>query len=108
MGKFTADKKTIEKWKKDYGTIHEIIVEKESENGTEEVRAFIKDPYHNMNLLSSAVSMNDDPMKRNFYLLDNLWIDGDDAFKNDNKVRFAGAVQAYSVIEVLTTSVKKH
>lgn len=104
MTKFTADKKQIEAWKKQFGEIHEITVKRENQT----FRCFLKDPYKDINLISSAMAIKDDPMKRNLYLLDNLWIDGDKEFKNDNQVRISGSIQATNLVEILESSAKKH
>ena len=58
-------------------------------------------------MVSAALAMNDDPMKRNLYLLDNLTLKRDKEFDTDNQVRMAGAMQAKGIIEILETEAKK-
>jgi hypothetical protein len=101
---FTASEGQIKAWKKKHGTVHEITVKK----GDKEFRCFLKDPYNDINLISSAMAIKDNPMKRNLYILDNLWIDGAEEFKNDNQVRISGGIEALGLVEFLESSVKKH
>lgn len=104
---FTASKPQIEAWRKEHGEIIEVSIFLDKEK-KQKVRCFLKDPYENIGVLSAISTMNDTPMERNNYILDNLWIDGNQEFKNNTRVRLAGGLQAYSAIEVLSGEVKKH
>jgi len=104
---FTASKTQIEAWKKEYGSVTEISIFLDREK-KKKVRCFLKDAYDNITVLSAVATMNDTPMERNNYVLDNLWIDGDKEFKENTRVRLAGGIQAFASIEVLAGEVKKY
>lgn len=109
MTKITVKATEIKAWKAEYGEVHEIKVFKNQGEKNEEVfTAFLKNPYHDLNIVSAALAMNDNPMKQNMYLLDNLTLKSDEEFKTDNQVRMAGGIQAKGIIEILGTEVKKH
>ncbi len=104
---FPATKTQIEAWRKAHGEVIEVSVflDKEKKN---KVRCFLKDPYENISVLSAISTMNDTPLERNNYIIDNLWIDGDQEFKTNTKVRLSGGIQAFHSIEILAGEVKKH
>ncbi len=109
MGKFTASEADIKKMKAQHGSATEIIVTKpkSKDKKAETFRCFIKDPLDNLDLFSAGMDVPS-IMNRKMYFLDNLWIDGDEEFKNDSKVRLAGAIQVYDTIEILESEAKKH
>lgn len=107
MGKFTATTAQIKKWKEQHGEATEIIVFEKPNKQGKKYRCFIKDPLNNLDLFSAGMDVPS-IMNRKMYFLDNLWIDGDEEFKSDSKVRLAGAIQVYDTIEILESEAKKH
>lgn len=99
----TASRKS--ELKKKHGNIFVIKVKK----GDKTHVAVIKDPYEAENgiqLVSAAVAEKN-VVDRNLFLLDNLWIEGSEAFKNDTRVRVTGAAEASQAIELLESEVEK-
>ena len=104
---FPVSQSQIEAWRKEHGEVIEIVVFLDKAK-KKRVRCFLKDAYENVSVLSAITTMNDNPLERNNYVLDNLWIAGDEEFKTNTRVRLAGGLQAYNAIEILAGEVKKH
>jgi hypothetical protein len=107
MGKFTANEAQIKKWKTEHGKAIEITVWEKPNKKGEKYRCFIGDPLGDLNLFSAGMD-EQSIMTRKIFFLDNLWIDGDKEFKDNPKVRIAGAIRAYEMIEILDSEGKKH
>lgn len=95
---YALPQKRIDELKRQHGEIHVITVKK----GEESYRCVLKDPYaKDLTIVSRGMMIKEDLVKRSIFFLDNLWIEGHNAFKNDNKVRISGALQASGIVEVL-------
>lgn len=104
VAEYTLADKQIEALKKKHGSIHVISVAQ----GDKTLKCVLKDPLEkDLNIVMAAMAIKDNVVKRNLFLLDNLWIEGDEAFKNNNLVRLSGSVQASNLIEVLEGTVEK-
>lgn len=81
------------------------------------VDCLIKNPL-SMDSLSflSAMANFENGIERGEYMMDNLWVDGDDLFKrdintgklNNGAVRYTASIQAVSQIKQLDAAVAKH
>lgn len=81
------------------------------------VDCLLKDPLSlsNLKMMSALISI-DDRIDQGEWMLDNLWIDGDDAFKanketlecNNTRVRYVALNQALKHIPILDAAVAKH
>lgn len=89
----------------------------ETSENRERVDCLLKDPLSLPNLqFVSAMANFDNGIERGDYMLDNLWVDGDQSFQrsddgvsyNDSRVRYTAAIQAVSQVKALDAAVVKH
>lgn len=88
----------IEEWKGKYGDVYQVEVDGHV--------AYLKKPSRKA-LGAAAVIGKSDPMKYNEVLLNNCWIEGDEAIKTDDALFLGVSAQLAEVIEIKEATLKK-
>lgn len=92
-----ATEEQIAKWKKDHGEIFAVSVDGSI--------CYLKKP--NRNILSAMSTLANDPIRSAEFLLNNCWLDGDTAIKDEDD-KFLGVVsQLGEIIKVKTATLVK-
>lgn len=88
--------KQIAHWKAQYGAVFEIIVKTDDNDPSKEVHGYFRKP--DLKIIQAASKFIDtDPLKGGLIQLENCFLGGDDAFKDDDEVRVS-AIQALNRI----------
>lgn len=85
-------------WKEAYGEVFKLEVEGHV--------AYLKKPTRKA-LSAAAVIGKTDPMKYNEVLLNNCWIEGDEAIKTDDALFLGASAQLAELIEIKEATLKK-
>lgn len=98
----TKTEKTIEQkikeWKEKHGDVYQVEVDGHI--------AYLKKPSRKA-LGAAAVIGKSDPMKYNEVLLNNCWIEGDEAIKTDDALFLGVSAQLAEIIEIKEATLKK-
>lgn len=94
-GQATAEK--IAEWKKQYGEVYAVSVD--------ESVCYLHKP--NRNVLSAVSTLANDPIRSAEFILNNCWLDGDTAIKDEDD-KFLGVVsQLGEIIKVKSATLVK-
>lgn len=88
----------IEEWKEKYGDVYRVEVDGRT--------AYLKKPGRKA-LGAAAVIGKQDPMKYNEVLLNNCWIEGDEAIRQDDALFLGVSAQLAEIIEIKEATLKK-
>lgn len=88
----------INEWKQKYGDVFMVEVDGHT--------AYLKRP-DRKTLGAAAVIGQNDPMKYNETILNNCWIEGDEAIKKEDALFLGVSGQLAEIIEVKTATLKK-
>lgn len=88
----------IAEWKKAYGEVFQVEVDGHV--------AYLKKPTRKA-LSAAAVIGKTDPMKYNEILLNNCWIEGNEAIKTDDSLFLGISAQLAELIEIKEATLKK-
>jgi hypothetical protein len=88
----------IAAWKEAHGEIFQLEVEGHV--------AYLKKPTRKA-LSAAAVMGKTDPMKYNEVLLNNCWLEGDEAIKTDDALFLGASAQLAELIEIKEATLKK-
>lgn len=88
----------IAEWKNSYGEVFQVEVDGHV--------AFLRKPTRKA-LSAAAVIGKTDPMKYNEILLNNCWLEGDEAIKTDDSLFLGVSAQLAELIEIKEATLKK-
>lgn len=92
-----VSQETIEKWKKQHGEVFAVTVDNSI--------CYLKKP--NRQTLSAMSQLSNDPIRSAEFLLNNCWLDGDKAIKEDDEMFLGVVSQLGDLVKVKAAKLEK-